>query len=176
MLPRKVQIKIYAETAQDAALDSYIPAFHRLIQNNTLEELLIDVAYYGHVPQGPGVVLVGHAADYSLDQGEGRPGLCYFRKRDLPEEANLVQDALRHVLHAASVLAADQDIHGPRQFGSDELLLRFPERLYVKNDQAGFEQLRPTIESALAQVFPGKKYTLHQEGEAREPLTIRASL
>ena len=46
-----------------------------------LPELLIDVANYAHVPKGPGVVLIGHGSDYFMDEGEGRLGLLYNRKR-----------------------------------------------------------------------------------------------
>ena len=40
------------------------------------------MADYAHVPDGPGVMLIGHEADRSLDLGEGRPGVLYQRKRD----------------------------------------------------------------------------------------------
>src|SRR5690349_3838270 len=43
-------------------------------------ELLIDVADYRHVNHGPGLLLIGHEANYSLDQAEGRWGLLYARK------------------------------------------------------------------------------------------------
>ena len=33
-------------------------------------------------PTGPGIMLIGHEADRSLDFGEGRPGVVYQRKRD----------------------------------------------------------------------------------------------
>ena len=41
------------------------------IQKQRLEELLIDVADYLHVHNGPGIMLTGHEADYSLDKRAG---------------------------------------------------------------------------------------------------------
>ncbi|HEV8246140.1 MAG TPA: hypothetical protein VGP93_10250, partial [Polyangiaceae bacterium] len=74
----KIQVKYFA--VEPIALEHFVPVFHRFIRDHVLDELLIDVADYAHVHHGPGVVLVGHAADYYMDQGEGRLGLLYSRK------------------------------------------------------------------------------------------------
>ena len=65
----------------------FIPVFHDWIKHHRLGELLVDVASYGHVPNGPGVGIVGHGSDYFVDSSEGRQGLLYSRKRDFPAEA-----------------------------------------------------------------------------------------
>jgi len=171
---RKVQVKLYAEGGQDKSLEAFIPLFHRWIQQNTLGEMVFDVADYTHVPQGTGVLLVGHASDYSIDQSEGRPGLLYFRKRDLPAAAALVQDALSRALNAARLLNEAQ-ADGPHQFGTKEILFRFPERLHLLNDDASFERVRPAILAALRELVSGTNYTLRREGEPREPLSVRAT-
>ena len=62
-----VNVKVFAKAPVDLA--AAIPVFHRWIQEGACEELLIDVADYRHVPAGPGVVLIGHEANYSLDCG-----------------------------------------------------------------------------------------------------------
>ena len=79
----KLQLKIYLtpESARAVDLEDLIPVFHRWIKQRLLPELTIDVANYRHVPQGPGVVLIGHGSDYFMDEGEGRPGLLHNRKR-----------------------------------------------------------------------------------------------
>ena len=66
----KLQLKIYLtpESAKSFDVESLIPVFHRWIKQRALPELTIDVASYQHVPQGPGVVLIGHGADYFLDK------------------------------------------------------------------------------------------------------------
>jgi hypothetical protein len=67
----------------DADLDvtTVIPMFHDWIRRNAVEGLLIDVARYGHVHQGPGIMLVGHEGDYSVDLAGGTPALRYTLKR-----------------------------------------------------------------------------------------------
>src|SRR5882724_7078916 len=76
-----VRVKIFARQPAPADLGAAIPVFHRWIQDRVCPEMLIDVADYRHVPNGPGVMLIGHEANYSLDQTKGRLGLLYSRKQ-----------------------------------------------------------------------------------------------
>lgn len=174
MITEKVSVKLFASQNVEAPLESYIPVFHRWIREAKLSEMLIDVADYTHVPRGIGVLLVGHGSDVAIDQGEDRPGVLFCRKRALPAGADLVADALRRALEAASLLDADPEVHGPKAFGKTEILIRFPDRLQLANDDASFERVRSDVERALGEVFAGSRYTLQREGEVREPLTIRA--
>jgi len=107
MSPSKLQLKLFAEgNGQHPSSEAFIPVFHRWIKDHVLAELVIDVANYAHVPKGPGVVLIGHTGDYYLEDGEGRFGLLYSRKRGLASatlEARL-GDLFRRTLHAASLL------------------------------------------------------------------------
>lgn len=171
---RKVQVKLFASEGQDKPLESFIPVFHRWIREDALGEMLMDVADYTHVPKGPGVLLVGHGSDYSIDQGEGRPGLLYARKRDLPGGAKLIEDGISRALKAAELLNGDSEVTGPRAFSSHEILFTFPDRLHVKNDDAGLNLVKPELEAALKALVPGKNFSLTREGDPRAPLTIRA--
>ena len=66
-----------------------------------MKKLLLDVADYKHVQEGPGIVLIGHEADYSLDLGGGRAGLVYDRNRGwetMPSLAERVRDVFRGTL------------------------------------------------------------------------------
>jgi hypothetical protein len=176
MLGQKVQVKLYAQERTDAPLDSYVKVFHRWIQRGALDELMIDVADYSHVPSGPGIMLIGHGSDYALDMTDGRPGLLYSRKRDLPKGKGMILDALHRALGAAKMADEDAEVEGPRDFGRAEICFRFPDRLHVKNDEAGFLLARPAVEEALAVALSGQNYTLTRMGETREPLCIRAEL
>src|ERR1041384_4075108 len=81
MKSEKLQIKFFAKPGSPVELEGVVPVFHRFIREHACDELMIDVADYKHVKNGPGVVLVGDANDYYLDEGEGRPGLMFSRKR-----------------------------------------------------------------------------------------------
>ena len=102
MKARKVQIKLFVESPRELDSEPFVPVFHKWIQEQSLGEMLVDVAQYGHVHEGPAVLLVGHGSDYAIDFGDGRAGLLYSRKREAPSDAaECVNDALRRVLAAA---------------------------------------------------------------------------
>src|SRR5437764_1537417 len=92
-----VRVKIFASESARADLGDAIPAFHRWIQDRVCPEMLIDVADYRHVPNGPGVVLMGHEAAYSLDNTKGRLGLLYNRRL----AGGAAQENLRQAYDAA---------------------------------------------------------------------------
>src|SRR4029077_10076795 len=62
-----VNVKLIVRTPEEVDLEPLIPIFHGWIQGRVCDELLLDIADYRHVPAGPGVVLIGHEADYSVD-------------------------------------------------------------------------------------------------------------
>src|SRR6266436_9799720 len=75
-----INVKLLLSNAEELELDGVIPVFHSWIQAQVSEELLLDVADYRHVHGGPGIVLIGHEADYSLDNTDNRWGVRYNRK------------------------------------------------------------------------------------------------
>jgi len=101
-----VRVKIFALEPVDLA--GAIPVFHRWIQERVRPEMLIDVADYRHVPNGPGVMLIGYEADYSLDNTKGRLGLLYSRK----QAGGAAQENLRQAYDAA--VAACRLLEGSR--------------------------------------------------------------
>src|SRR5580658_7012269 len=78
---QKINVKFFLEKGTDIPLASFIPVFHRWIQEDKLEGLLVDVAEYTHVHQGPGVLLIAHEANYSVDEADGKKGFLYLQKR-----------------------------------------------------------------------------------------------
>lgn len=169
----KVMVKLFARPGAPAAAE-LIPVFHRWITEQKLEELVIDVADYSHVHEGPGVILIGHEGDYYYDFGEGRPGLLYSQKRDA-EDAELdfagrLKLALSRAKIAEGLLSEDG-----LSFEGNEVLIRIPDRLHVKNDEASFEAAQPIVAQVLKEAFGDQvAVNLSQEGDVREPLTLRA--
>src|SRR5260370_9089492 len=92
-----VRVKVFARQPVSIDQGEAIPVFHCWIQDRVCPEMLIDVADYRHVPNGPGVMLIGHEASYSLDNTKGRLGLLYARKQSGGE----AQENLRQAFDAA---------------------------------------------------------------------------
>jgi hypothetical protein len=132
----RISAKLYADNPEVLDPADVIPLFHGWIQRRTLDGVPIDVADYAHVPDGPGVMLIGHEADRALDLGEGRPGALYARKREgVGTLAERVAAAIAGADRVADDIEADPLGSGVR-FGRDEILLRISDRLRAPNDDA----------------------------------------
>jgi hypothetical protein len=174
MDPYKLQLKIFLtpESARSVDVESLVPVFHRWIKQHLLPELTIDVANYLHVPQGPGVVLIGHGSDYFLDEGEGRPGLLHNRKRAGLPPGERLGDLARRTLHAAALLEKDLALTGKIKFATDELLFRVNDRLAAPNSDATFAALKPELD-ALARTIYGGPCDLTRVGGPKELFAVR---
>jgi hypothetical protein len=170
----KLQLKIYLtpESARTLDVEALIPVFHRWIKQRVLPELTIDVASYQHVPKGPGVVLIGHGADYFLDEGEGRPGLLHNRKRAGLPAGERLGDLARRTLHAAALLEKDLALTGKVKFATNELLFRVNDRLAAPNTDATLAALRPELEALGRTLFAGA-FELARVGGPKELFAVR---
>jgi hypothetical protein len=171
MQARKFQVKVYAKTG-DVELDKLVPVFHEWIRAKKIsDELLIDVADYAHVPQGPGVVLIGHQSDYYLDVADDRPGLLYSRKRGFDGDFQAaVDDAFRRALNACRLLEEESSLG--LEFATGELLFRVQDRLNAPNQSTTYDAYKPALEKA-ATAFFGKTPSLERIGTEREAFAVR---
>ena len=133
------------------------------------------MADYKHVPDGPGIMLIGDQADYALDIGEGGPGFQVAWKRglegDLTERIRVVVGAL---LTAAQVLAAESSLSGV-DLRTDALLVRIADRLDAPNTPDTLAAIGPAITEALAPILgPGAR--LEQRGDSRRPFTVTVGI
>jgi hypothetical protein len=174
----KLQLKLFAARGGDLPLETFIPVLHRWIKEHVLPELSIDVANYAHVPDGPGVVLIGDANDYFLDQslaGSAGPqlGLLASRKRHAPPADQRLTDLFRRTIHAASLLERDPALAGKLSFRTDEWLFRVNDRLAAPNTAETAAALRAELEAFTANLFAGAAVTVAPVGEPRQLLTLR---
>lgn len=144
-----VNVKIFASELQ-VDLERFIDVFHRWITDQTTSEMLIDVADYRHVPHGPGVVLVGHEADYALDQTGGRFGLLYNRKVAI---AGSNQDRLKQALRSAALASQqlESEFDGePLKFSRQEFEIFINDRAIAPNTEETFAKTGPELAAFLA--------------------------
>jgi hypothetical protein len=167
-----LNVKIFAKDTAGVDLACAIPVFHRWIQDNVCEELLIDVADYRHVPAGPGVVLVGHEANYSLDLSGARLGLLYNRKApaDHNPRENLTQ-AFRAALSACRRLELEPEFHGTLKFNAGECQVILNDRLLAPNTKATWQALKADFENFFGGLY-GAGYTLDHSSDPRERFRV----
>ena len=171
----KLAVKFFAEGSPELAHDAFIPVFHSWIQQHAIKDhLLIDVADYAHVPEGPGTVLVSHEANISTDREHGKLGLLYVRKTDagttFPRRLAAV---FRAALEAAAKLEEEANLRGKLKFRGDELSFRIYDRLLAPNTPATFEQVKPELQRFLSELYSGAPVTLTQSGKPDELFEIQ---
>ena len=129
-----VNVKLFVKNPEEVDLEALIPVFHSWIQNQASGELLLDVADYRHVRSGPGVVLIGHQGNYSLDNTGGRLGVRYNRKAALEgtNQDRLVQ-ATQAALAACQRLETEPRLDGKIQFNGREMEVFINDRLLAPN-------------------------------------------
>jgi hypothetical protein len=164
-----LNIKFFVDQPETVDLEAFMGVFNAWIQEQVTEELLIDVADYRHVWAGPGVILIGHEANYSLDNAENRLGLLYNRKAPLPGSNH---DRLRQAVRAA-LLAAQRLGHAPGlKFSGGELQLAVNDRLLAPNTDEIWAAAQPELTAFFDQLYGAGHYTLQRHTEPRERLTV----
>jgi hypothetical protein len=102
----KFGVKIFVSNPSAVNLRDFIPVFHGWIQQQKIAgHQLVDVHDYSHVHHGPGILLVSHEGNFSLDEAEGRLGLVYIRK----QPARL-SETVQTAFAAAKILTEEQGV------------------------------------------------------------------
>jgi len=165
-----INLKIFITDAEAIDLADAIPVFHQWVRDGVCPEMLIDVADYRHVSAGPGVMLIGHEANYSLDNRENRLGLLYNRKAALDGtfQTRLGQ-AYRAALEACGRLEQEAVFRGKLKFDRNALEVFINDRLLAPNNEETWLALRPKLEK----FFSG--FTIERTGEPRDLFRVAVS-
>lgn len=176
MNPLRIALKIFAtKPIQREELHPFIGVFHRFIQEAAVPGLLIDVADYAHVPDGPGVILIGQEVDYGIDLTGGRTGLLITRKRGGDAELSaLFRDALAKAFAAARAIEQDETVSV--RFAVDAVEIAFPDRLAAPNTGSAFELASKELQPIARAVFGSAARFEHAGGsDPRRMLALQLS-
>ena len=172
-----VNVKVFLQEADSIPLEDFIPVFHSWIQQRKLDDLLIDVADYRHVPSGPGVLLIGHNAHYSIDLAEGDAGILYNRKTvvDAPP-ARQITRAIETALQVCRLLADETVFQGRIRPDTHRMRFIVNDRLLAANDTETLERLKPHVVEALSSLFGAQDYAFRLDPEPRKRFTADVAL
>ena len=169
----KFCVKFFVERPDAVALGSVIPIYHRWIQKQAVEGMLVDVADYGHLPQGPGVMLVAHEADYCMDSMEGPLGLLYNRKTGSDGRlSDRITAGFKAALGACVKLEHEPEFQGKLRFKAASAIFIANDRLHAPNTEETFQALRSDLSAALAKVYPSAVDLRRTSADPRSRLTI----
>lgn len=142
---QNVNVIIYTDGQPAVPRERFLDIFHRWIREDVLDELLVDVADYRHVPAGPDVILAGHEANYSMERYGERYGLRYNRKAPL-EGSNIdrLTQAYGAAIHACRLL--ESELGSAIRFSRREFALFINDRALAPNTEACVSACLPEFE------------------------------
>lgn len=167
---QKIGIKLFVDPTVPVEVLDFTSIFHELIQNQAVaDHLLIDVADYTHVPAGPGLLLVGHEADFSLDLKENRLGLFYYRKQPLEGDFDSrMKTITKTVFQIASLL----EEKGKIRFQRDGFEWIANDRLLAPNTEESYQEISPQLAKVLSPVYPKVELNFASQVDSRQRLNI----
>ena len=173
---QKFGVKLFFNTNGSINSKDFIPVFHSWIQDNIFDDhLLIDVADYSHILDGPGVMLISHEGHFSLDQEGLQPGFMYMRKTEIAgsftERFNMV---LSTVIKAANRLS-DNNISKQVDFKPNSLRFIANDRLYAENTVDNQDLYKQKIQKSLEGKYPGIQLKLRDYSDDNERLAFTVS-
>ena len=175
MNPQRIAIKFFVSPDPTAAVDvtPFTSLFHEFIQKASVPGLLIDVADYAHVPNGPGIILIGNEVDYGLDAVGGHAGLLVVRKRyGSAALADILRDTLAKGLEC--VKAIEEDGRTGLSFSVDAVELQIFDRLESPNDADAFAAASAESASVFKALYGEHSIERAGDDDARKPLALVA--
>lgn len=166
---QKIGVKFFLEKGGELSLSSFIPVFHRWIQQDKLEGMLVDVTEYTHVFQGPGVLLIAQEANYSVDEMDGKRGFLYTQKR-VPEKnpQDHLKTAFRRALKACALLEKEPEAAGKIKFAVNHLQVFINDRLEAPHGSQSLGLLEEALQPFLSWLYGGEKYLLLHEKDPQK--------
>lgn len=171
----KLGIKLFISNPESVLLKAFVPIFHAWIQKQLVEgHLLIDIHDYSHIRYGPGILLVAHEGNFSIDMADGRPGLLYYRKQPLIGTAeDRLAAILKASLQACSLLEQEASL-GKLRFRTDEISAVANDRLNAPNDERTLQQFQPVASAVFTRLLGGSNFAVTPISEnPRERFGVR---
>lgn len=175
----RIGIKFFNKSGQDVPLTDFIPIFHHWIQNNSLDDLLIDVADYSHVPAGPGTMLIAHEGNYAVDETGDRRGFLYYSKHEVPGDslADRLAVVCRKNLAACKLLEEGEETKDRMSLDYGQIEIFSNDRLHGPNNDETWAGFEPALKEFLGRLFPNTDYDLeHDDSDPRERFRVTVSL
>ena len=170
-----VNVKLRIKNLDAAGLEPLIPIFHRWIQGKVFEELLLDIADYRHVPAGPGVILIGHQADYSVDNIDNVMGVRYNRKEVLDgNNHDRLSQAARAALTGCHRLETESSLNGKIQFNGQDVEVFINDRLAAPNTDSTREATKSELKTFFEKLFHGAEFSLSHQTDPRRLFGVSA--
>ena len=168
---QRINVKFFVADSSAVPLTAFINVFNSWIQASDGE--YYDIADYSHVHAGPGVLLIAHEANISMDDTANRLGMLYNQKRAL-HGSN--REKLRHVFRLAlencQRIEKEFSFHGQFKFRGDEALFLINDRLVAPSTEEAFHAIKSNLEDLARTMYGGADFTLERESDPRKRFSV----
>ena len=168
---QKINWKLFFKNQSAVEPDDFFRLFNSWIADSP--EIFVDVADYQHVHDGPVTLLVGHYADFAIDDSDRRRGLLYSQKRGGEgSHGDQLKSSLTALLKGALRLTSDSVFGGKLFFHTNELKLVVNDRALAPNTKETYQLLKPELESLAATLFGAGSYTLSLDSNPKQRFSV----
>ena len=170
---QQIDVKIPTSTFENIDAYTQMGVFQRWIRESTVPGILIDAADYSHMHHGPGVILVAHEFNVSLDHVGGRTGLLYHQKTPLQGE---LADRIQQIVHAALVccraLEKAPELEGKIAFDYGRIRVIANDRLLMPNSPENYDAFAELVTAVLTPLYGSEISCSQAAGDPRDRLIV----
>jgi hypothetical protein len=167
---QRIQIKIQSDAPPGLRLDPFLEIFGRWRMEKEHPAEWVDLADYAHIARGPGVVLIGHQCNLALDVSDPGPGILYAAKKGLSgSSGERITAALRGCLEMSKRLSAEPEFPKGVRLRTDQIEIRFNDRLETPNTPATDAELQPAVREAFNALYGPGAYELIPPSDPKQP-------
>lgn len=170
---QKINWKFNFKNPEAIHLHDFLVMFNGWIPESP--EIFIDVADYGHVHDGPLMLLAGHFVDYVLDDTDRTRGFLYNRKGVIPGSSNaeIIKNSLKEFVTTCDRL---QKAQKELKLDTTSLIFIVNDRALAPNTPATFAELKNDLEKVLSQAFAPQKISLKHRTDPKQRFTVEVSI
>ncbi len=170
---QQIDIKVFVKKGEDIPPYDFMPVLQRWIQKHTIPGALIDVADYSHIHNGPGIILVAHEHNVSVDYNEGRMGLLFHQKQPLDGSLQeRMKLCLKYAFMACVELQREPEFDGRLEFDSTKVLFLANDRLHAPNDDVTGGQVEEQLSEVAGRIFDGELDLHRRSDDPRDRIVI----
>lgn len=168
----KINVKFFAEDSNGVPLTAFINIFHSWIQASDGD--YNDLANYSHMHAGPGILLIAHEANISMDSTGNRLGFLYNRKQPLQgSNREKLRSIFRWALEHCCRIEEEPSLQGRLRFRGNEALFLVNDRLLAPNTEETFRTLRPDLEDLARTLYGGTDFTLQRQIDSKTRFSVQ---
>lgn len=165
----KISVKFYLDQGHNIAPETWFKTFNNWISAHNGSDVLLDVADYSHVPNGPVTLLIGHEYDISIDDTDAKRGLLYNRKQPNGDDfAQHLSAAVRGACEICQRLETEEAV----TFRGNGLRLILNDRLNAPNTENTHDAINDDLQALLRQLYNGAEVIAERRKNAKQRFTL----